>query len=54
MTVWKKSSKCNGAAACVEVAVEDGLILLRDSKNPDGPVLKFTPEQWQRFKEDLK
>lgn len=34
---------------CVEVAFKDGHIGLRDSKNPTGPVLTFTPDEWDAF-----
>jgi hypothetical protein len=36
-------------AACVEVARERDDILMRDSKNVDGPSLRFTSEQWRSF-----
>lgn len=39
----------------VEVAfVDDGTTLLRDGEHPDGPVLVFTPEEWQAFVEGVK
>lgn len=43
---WFKSTYCteNG---CVEVAL--GEVVLRDSKNPDGPVLRFTYSEWGAF-----
>ena len=47
-TPWRKSSRC-GSNACVEVAEVDGRYLVRDSKNPEGPVLSFTPEEWTAF-----
>jgi hypothetical protein len=47
-TSWRKSSRC-GTNACVEVAEVDGQYLVRDSKNPGGPVLSFTPEEWTAF-----
>ena len=34
---WRKSSRSNGQGSCVEVA--NTLGAMRDSKNPDGPVL---------------
>lgn len=34
---------------CVEVALVDGSVLLRDSKNPQGPVLVFTQDEWAAF-----
>ena len=30
-------------------AASDVRVLVRDSKNPDGPVLTFTPDEWQAF-----
>lgn len=26
-----------------------GMIIVRDSKDPDGPILEFTPEEWTSF-----
>ena len=36
--------------SCVEVARERDDILMRDSKNVDGPSLRFTREQWRSFR----
>jgi hypothetical protein len=34
----------------VEVAhLDDGLVGVRDSKNPGGPALVFTPGEWDAF-----
>ncbi|MFD1937135.1 MULTISPECIES: DUF397 domain-containing protein [Nonomuraea] len=47
---WQKSSFCNGASTCVEVAsLADGSVALRDGKEQDGPVLVFTPSEWDAF-----
>lgn len=43
---WCRSAFCNGAAACFEFAVQGDLVLMRDSKNPDGPVLTFPCRDW--------
>ncbi|WP_326562869.1 DUF397 domain-containing protein [Micromonospora sp. NBC_01796] len=47
---WRKSrrSDSNGGQ-CVEVAVRSGAVGLRDSKDPAGPVLVFTPDCWTTF-----
>jgi hypothetical protein len=46
--VWHKSSESiNGD--CVEVAVLAEDIAVRDSKDPEGPVLRFSPEAWKTF-----
>jgi hypothetical protein len=54
---WRKSSFSSGNGdACVEIAVVPGskegsghVIAMRDSKRPDGPVLIFTPAEWEAF-----
>jgi hypothetical protein len=47
---WFKSSRSGGSNECVEVAHLDGsLVGVRDSKNPDGPALIFTPGEWDAF-----
>lgn len=46
---WRKSSR-SGAGDCVEVADNrPGLVAVRDSKNPTGPVLTFSPTAWRHF-----
>jgi len=47
---WFKSSRSSGTRECVEVAhLRNGLVGVRDSKNPTGPALVFTPVQWDAF-----
>ena len=52
---WRKASRstANGGN-CVEVTRTRGEILTRDSKNPDGPRLHFTPTEWRTFLTGLK
>ncbi len=33
----------------VEVAFVDGAVAVRDTKDPDGTVLIFTPQEWDAF-----
>lgn len=47
---WVKSSLSYSNGNCVEVAsLPDGEIGVRDSKNPDGAVLRFTRDEWRAF-----
>ncbi|HEU4424613.1 MAG TPA: DUF397 domain-containing protein [Pilimelia sp.] len=47
---WQKSSRSGpNCDNCVEVAFVDGAIAVRDSKNPTGPVLLFTQDEWDAF-----
>jgi hypothetical protein len=45
---WFKSSY-SGGNGCVEVAFLEADIAVRDSKDPGGPVLRFTPDEWKAF-----
>ncbi|MEZ3182594.1 DUF397 domain-containing protein [Streptomyces pimonensis] len=47
---WKKSSYSGAdTPSCIEVATAPDHILVRDSKNPDGPRLALTPTTWAAF-----
>lgn len=47
---WTKSSLSYSNGDCVEVAdLADGHIGVRDSKDPEGPVLRFTSNEWTAF-----
>ncbi|MCC3326741.1 DUF397 domain-containing protein [Nocardia abscessus] len=47
---WFKSRHSGADKACVEVAfLEGGHVGVRDSKNPTGPALVFTPDTWNTF-----
>lgn len=47
---WRRSSYCSGAnTTCVEVALDGTTVLVRDSKDPAGPVLAFTGDEWTGF-----
>ncbi|HEY2578563.1 MAG TPA: DUF397 domain-containing protein [Streptosporangiaceae bacterium] len=55
---WRKSSRSgNGGQqnGCVEVARNlPGIVAVRDSKDPSGPVLAVAPAGWQGFIADVK
>ena len=47
---WIKSSLSFSNSNCVEVAsLSDDGIGVRDSKDSEGPVLRFTPDEWHAF-----
>ncbi|MBF6195400.1 DUF397 domain-containing protein [Nocardia sp. CDC186] len=46
---WFKSTRSAGGSECVEVAFLDGGVGVRDSKNPAGPALIFSPTEWDAF-----
>lgn len=55
--VWRRASSSDATdEASVEIAFLAGskegseqVIAMRDSRHPEGPVLIFTPEEWQAF-----
>ena len=52
---WRASTYSNNGGACIQVAhVGAKIITVRDSKDPGGPVLAFTPGQWTAFTHTVK
>jgi uncharacterized protein DUF397 len=53
---WRKSSYSgNNGGNCVEVARNlPGAVALRDSNDPEGPILLLTPQDWQSFTAQVK
>lgn len=50
MATFRKSSYSGAVNPnCVEVGFVTAEVLLRDSKDPDGPVLRFTADEWNAF-----
>lgn len=47
-TTWRKSSHCANNT-CVEVAILDNQVAVRDSKDPEGSFLLFSREEWTSF-----
>jgi uncharacterized protein DUF397 len=47
---WMKSSLSFAHGNCVEVAsLSSGQVGVRDSKDPNGSILRFTPAEWTAF-----
>jgi Domain of unknown function (DUF397) len=58
---WRKSSYSGGNGGnCVEVGAQAqaqaqaGRVLVRDTRDRQGPVLRFTPGSWQRFADQVR
>ena len=53
---WRKASYSgSNGGGCVEVARTPGTaIAVRDSKDPDGPTLAFTTDDWRAFLHQVK
>jgi hypothetical protein len=46
--VWRRST-ASGGGNCVEVSINSSSVLMRHSQSPQGPVLKFSLEEWKAF-----
>jgi hypothetical protein len=42
---WRKSTRSD-SGGCLEVALDGEIVLVRDSKRPDGPILSISPRAW--------
>ncbi|MFX0573531.1 DUF397 domain-containing protein [Nocardia nepalensis] len=47
--VWRKAGTGTGKDSVEVALLEAGHVALRDGKDPDGPVLIFTPGEWAAF-----
>ncbi|NEW74955.1 DUF397 domain-containing protein [Streptomyces rhizosphaericus] len=52
---FRKSSFSTGDRECVEVATNmPNAVAVRDSKDPEGRILRFTPAAWAAFQRVLR
>ncbi|MBI1759536.1 MAG: DUF397 domain-containing protein [Actinobacteria bacterium] len=51
---WQKANRSLTNGACVEVAKLDGKVAVRDSKDPQGGWLAYTPAEWAAFLDGVK
>ena len=50
---WRTAVKSSGGE-CVQVARRDGMIMVADSKHPDGPALSYTLREFDAFLDGAK
>ena len=46
---WLKAESSSHNGQCVEIASTAGKVAIRDSKDPDGPILVYTPAEFRAF-----
>ncbi|MWA05573.1 DUF397 domain-containing protein [Actinomadura sp. LD22] len=51
---WRKSTYSNNGGSCIEVAALGPTRLIRDSKDPQGPVLAVSPNAWTSLLTTIK
>jgi hypothetical protein len=53
--VWVKSSYSGGSGGnCLEARDDGSRVLIRDTKDRAGAMLRFTPAAWRRFAKQVK
>ncbi len=52
-TAWRTSSACN-ESGCIEVRPGTDGVEMRASHSPDGPILRFTADQWKAFLDEIR
>jgi uncharacterized protein DUF397 len=50
---WIVALACNGGA-CIRVASQGDQIVIGDSKNPKGPVLTYSRDEWKAFANGIR
>ncbi len=52
---WRKASYSGGEGGnCIEVADQAGQVLVRDSQDRDGVMLRLSASSWQTFTSQIK
>jgi len=51
---WRKFTYSFANGNCVEVGTGQGVVAVRDSTDPDGPVIDVSPRAWTEFTEYVK
>jgi Domain of unknown function (DUF397) len=54
VTGWRKSSHSFSNGNCTEVGHGAAAVAVRDSQDPGGPVLAFSPAAWAAFTAGLR
>lgn len=50
---YTKGTRSNNNGACVELRMNGGNVEMRDSKDPHGPSLKFSPKEYAALVESI-
>jgi uncharacterized protein DUF397 len=45
---WRRSRRCD-TGHCIEAALVGQEVAVRDSKDPNGPILRFSMDEWSSF-----
>jgi hypothetical protein len=51
---WRKAKRSMSNGNCAEVALTAGTVAIRDSKDPHGPVLRYSSDSWRLFLSEVR
>jgi hypothetical protein len=51
---WRKSTYSGGEGNCVETANDAASVVVRDTQDRTGVVLRFSADAWRRFADHVK
>ena len=51
---WRKSTHSRSLGNCVEAGTGPAQVAVRDSRDPDGPVIGVSPHAWTEFTQRVK
>lgn len=51
---WRKAQRSVNNGECVEMARAEGMVAIRDSKDPEGPALLYSPGEMRAFLDGVK
>jgi hypothetical protein len=51
---WRKSRRSMGNGNCVEISTAGSAVIVRDSKDPAGPVIAYSPGSWRAFAREAR
>jgi hypothetical protein len=52
--IWERGTFCSGSGDCVEVGMAADRVLVRDSADPGGGMLRFSRREWASFVAGVK
>lgn len=51
---WRKARRSMANGNCVEICPVNGAIAVRDSHNPGGLILAYSPDAWRAFTSEAR
>lgn len=53
-TGWRKARRSMGNGNCVEISTMGAEVIVRDSQDPIGPTISYSPRSWRAFAREAR